>query len=302
MKLIKPLVSIIITSYNYEKFVKGAIESALNQSYKNIEIIVVDDGSTDNSPEIIKKYADRLVPVLKVNQGQSSAINAGFAKSGGEIICLLDSDDSFALNKIEKIVNIFNKFPEIGWCFHPLKCTDNNDRILDIYPPSPKYHSQVIDRRQEIVERAKTCSWDSPTSGLTFRRSLLEKILPLPMDVTQSPDTCLRIVALAVDKGFFLNEALSNMRLHGNNARFNARPIINFSQAIWLKRKLPTLQKMANKIFSLGLSTYCNSWSYNQDCNNIIKTYLSELSFSEYGEIILRTSYYFLRNLSARSH
>lgn len=298
----KPSASIIITSYNYESFIKSAIDSALNQSYQNIEIIVVDDGSTDKSPEIINSYAERIVSVLKVNQGQSSAINAGFAKSSGEIICLLDSDDNFAVNKIEKIVNTFNRFPEIGWCFHPLNCTDTSDRLLGIYPPSPNCHSQVIDRRQEIVDRAKNCSWGSPTSGLTFRRSLLEKILPLPIAVTQSPDTCLRIVALAMEKGFFLNEPLANMRIHGNNARFNARPIINFSQAIWLKDKLPTLQKMANKIFSLGMSDYCNSWSYNQDCNDIIKAYLSDLSFSEYWQIVLRTSYYFLRNFSVRSH
>jgi glycosyltransferase involved in cell wall biosynthesis len=131
----KPLVSIIITSYNYGKFIKTAIDSALNQSYKKIEIIVVDDGSTDDSPEIIKSYGNKIISVLKNNQGQSSAINAGFGKSSGSIICLLDSDDFFELDKIQKNVNIYENFPNVYWCYHPLTYVDNNNHMLCVYPP-----------------------------------------------------------------------------------------------------------------------------------------------------------------------
>src|SRR5437879_9367021 len=86
------LASIIINNYNYRRFLREAVDSALNQTYRNTEVIVVDDGSTDGSPEIIASYGDRIVPVLKKNGGQNSALNAGFSLSRGDVILLLDSD------------------------------------------------------------------------------------------------------------------------------------------------------------------------------------------------------------------
>jgi len=79
----QPLVSIIINNYNYARFLRDAIDSALNQTYDRTETIVVDDGSTDNSREIIAGYGDRIIPVLKENGGQNSAFDAGFAASAG---------------------------------------------------------------------------------------------------------------------------------------------------------------------------------------------------------------------------
>ena len=78
-----PLVSIIVNNYNYERFVAQAIESALQQTYSPVEVIVVDDGSVDHSREIIQGYGGRIQPVLKENGGQASALNAGFAASRG---------------------------------------------------------------------------------------------------------------------------------------------------------------------------------------------------------------------------
>jgi glycosyltransferase involved in cell wall biosynthesis len=88
-----PLVSIIINNYNYDRYVRMAIESALHQSWQNVEVIVVDDGSTDKSREIIQKYEHKARIILKENGGQGSAFNAGFAESKGEIILFLDADD-----------------------------------------------------------------------------------------------------------------------------------------------------------------------------------------------------------------
>ena len=92
---VNPLVSVIIGNYNYGRFISEAIESALNQTYKNFELIVVDDGSTDNSREIIESYGDKLTAIFQENGGQGRAFNAGFAVSKGEIICFLDSDDYY---------------------------------------------------------------------------------------------------------------------------------------------------------------------------------------------------------------
>lgn len=88
------LASIIVNNYNYARFLREAVDSALNQTHRNTEVIVVDDGSTDGSREIIASYGNRIVPVLKENGGQNSALNAGFSMSHGEVILFLDSDDA----------------------------------------------------------------------------------------------------------------------------------------------------------------------------------------------------------------
>ena len=126
-----PLVSILINNYNYAAFLAEAIDSAIDRTYENIEVIVVDDGSTDNSREIIAGYGNKVIPIIKENGGQASTFNAGFDKSKGDIICFLDADDLFLSNKIEKIVSIFNKYSDINWCFHSFTRVDKNKKIFN---------------------------------------------------------------------------------------------------------------------------------------------------------------------------
>jgi glycosyltransferase involved in cell wall biosynthesis len=97
---LKPLISIIITNYNYANFIGDAIQSAINQDYLNKEIIVVDDGSNDNSIEIIGRYIEHIELIQQKNGGVSSARNAGVAKSNGEFVAFLDADDYWMTTKI----------------------------------------------------------------------------------------------------------------------------------------------------------------------------------------------------------
>lgn len=110
----KPLVSILINNYNYGRFLAEVINSALHQTYAHIEVIVVNDGSTDDSRDIIGSYGDRINPILKENGGQTSAFNAEFINSQGDIICFLDSDDSFKLDKVIEIVEDFTENSKVG--------------------------------------------------------------------------------------------------------------------------------------------------------------------------------------------
>src|SRR5262245_57305107 len=98
-----PLISILINNYNYARFLREAIDSALAQSYPHAEIVVVDDGATDGSREVIASYGSALTVVVKENGGQASAFNAGVTASRGDILCVLDSDDYFHPNKIARI-------------------------------------------------------------------------------------------------------------------------------------------------------------------------------------------------------
>src|SRR5579862_7959674 len=98
------LASIIINNYNYGRFLPEAIDSALQQTYPHTEVIVVDDGSTDRSREIIAAYGDRIIPVLKENGGQTSAVNSGFAASHGDVVLFLDADDALEPSAVEQAV------------------------------------------------------------------------------------------------------------------------------------------------------------------------------------------------------
>src|SRR5207302_8959186 len=114
--------SIIVNNYNYERFLSEAIDSALKQTYRNTEVIVVDDGSTDGSLEIIASYGHRIIPLLKGNGGQNSALNAGFSLSRGDVILFLDSDDVLLLTAVRTAVYAFSEpdvvkvqWPWLGW-------------------------------------------------------------------------------------------------------------------------------------------------------------------------------------------
>src|SRR5579871_1853260 len=104
-----PLVSILINNYNYDRFLSNAIDSALAQTYPNVEVLVVDDGSTDNSRRIISEYGDRIIAILKENGGQASSFNAGVSAAGGDILCFLDADDFFYPEKVARVVKAFDQ-------------------------------------------------------------------------------------------------------------------------------------------------------------------------------------------------
>ena len=102
--MIPKLVSVIITNYNYAEFISQAVESVLQQEYKNIEIIIVDDGSTDNSLEVLSKFGNSIKVIKKKNGGVSSARNLGTKYSSGEYIAFLDADDYWDPRKLAKQV------------------------------------------------------------------------------------------------------------------------------------------------------------------------------------------------------
>jgi len=112
------LVSIIIPSYNYGHFICRAIDSAINQTYPNIEIVVVDDGSTDDTLSRISDYGDKIQIVSQANQGASAARNRGIQEASGEFIAFLDADDCYRPENIAKKMNVLlAKDSQYQWCY-----------------------------------------------------------------------------------------------------------------------------------------------------------------------------------------
>jgi glycosyltransferase involved in cell wall biosynthesis len=302
-----PLVSILINNYNYGHFLADAIDSALNQTYPHIEVVVVDDGSSDNSREIIAQYTNRIKPILKSNGGQASAFNTGFKASQGDLICFLDSDDIFLPDKIEKIVDIFTKYPNIDWCFHPLKLFDDDtgSELQDLYFSSDtEGKSGVYDVRANIQQGRLTGLLPClpATSGICFRRSLLAQILPMPEAESVSiSDSYIKYIALALSPGFCLLEKIGLQRIHQNNIHTLSSQKATLSvklqvvTAYWMKTNFPIVSKYTNTMLAFGI---CLAWYAkvkDEICNYYIKAYFSSLSPWEIAQIYARAIYYLIK-------
>lgn len=296
-----PLVSILINNYNYGRFLTEAIDSALNQTYSNIEVIVVDDGSTDNSREIIKSYEERIIPILKPNGGQASAFNAGFAASRGEIICFLDSDDIFKPEKVAEVVNAFEEHQDISWCFHPLELFSKNSEIIreNYTGVSGKYNLSLSIKRGKL--KGKLPFAGTATSGVCFKRSLLQLILPMPEAINITSDDYIKYTALGLDQGFVILKPLAIQIIHDNNAytlrndKQKLKAKIQLLTAYWMKKNFPILSKFTNNILALGISIYWRNGGIEAECQKLVKSYLSSANPLEIFEMYARAFYYRLK-------
>jgi len=106
-----PLVSVIIPAYNATAFLGETLDSVLAQTYPNLEIIVVDDGSTDDTPDLLGSYGDRIRVLRQANSGQATARNHGAREAHGELLAFLDSDDLWDPDKIARQVELLDRFP-----------------------------------------------------------------------------------------------------------------------------------------------------------------------------------------------
>ncbi|MCL1472415.1 glycosyltransferase family 2 protein [Argonema antarcticum] len=298
-----PQVSVVINNYNYGRFLQEAIDSALNQTYPHTEAIVVDDGSTDNSREIIASYGDKIIPVLKENGGQASAFNAGFAASKGDVICFLDSDDVFVPEKIAEIVAAFCDRTELGWCFHSLKWVEADGKT-SIQKDLPESSPGEYDLRDHIKKgnlKDKLPSLPS-TSGLCFKRSLLQQILPMPEAKTISlNDAYLDYTSIAMSKGMILDRELALYRIHGANAYTTSKAKQKLVQAkilivtgYWVRVKYPSLSKFTNKLVAGGMGLFWRRGGIEPEYGEFVQKYLALLAPLEKLEINARAIYYCL--------
>lgn len=199
-------VSIIINNYNYGSFLRDAIDSALSQTYAHVEVIVVDDGSSDNSREIIGSYGDRVTPVFKQNGGQASAFNAGFVACTGDLVFFLDADDMLLPTAAETTVREWRG--GLVRLRFPLEMTDGAGTPL----------GKLVEDPAPISPRLWPFSLGSPTSGNVFSREVLEKIMPIPEeDWRICADMCLTSASALFGDTAHVRQPLGRYRVHGTN-------------------------------------------------------------------------------------
>jgi glycosyltransferase involved in cell wall biosynthesis len=309
-----PLVSILINNYNYGRFLEEAIDSALNQTYSPTEVIVVDDGSTDNSREIIASYGNKIIPVLKENGGQASAFNAGFAASRGDIICFLDSDDAFLPEKVAEVIDALGDRQDLGLCCHSVKwvdidgkpCITNSGHESSSITknchnePKGEYDLRAYVKSGNVRNKLPLLP---PTTGLSFRRSLLQQILPMPeVKNIGLNDSYLDFTSLGLSKIIILDKELTLYRIHNSNAyimRSDAQKVkarINLLTSYWMRLKFPSFSKFTDRLFALSIGTYGRAGGVEVENREIVKGYLSSVTLLERLKIYIFAFYYYLKN------
>jgi glycosyltransferase involved in cell wall biosynthesis len=176
----KPFVTALICNYNYGRFLAQAIDSALNQTWEPIEVLVVDDGSTDESRSVLERYRGRIKVILKENGGQASAFNAGIAEARGEIICFLDSDDFWFSDKVEATVAKYKEAPW-GLVCHDLQ--EVNEHGINIHNKTYTQAVKICLKSGDVLDDIVNRGFDfpfSPTSGMSLPKKIANELLPLP--------------------------------------------------------------------------------------------------------------------------
>ncbi len=234
----QPLVSIIINNYNYAQFLSKAIDSALAQTYPKVEVLVVDDGSTDGSKEIIQQYSERVKTIFKENGGQASALNAGFFASRGDIVIFLDSDDYLFDNAVEEVIKHWQE--GLSKLHYRLGVVDSDNNSLGYtYPRNATL--AVGDVYQTLL--SKSTYPTVPTSGNAISRKALTEIFPIPEDDFRlAADIYLTTLVPFYGTVASIETALAGYRIHQNNrwvsATFDEGKLGKYVQHDLLRDKL----------------------------------------------------------------
>lgn len=237
-----PLVSIVINNFNYARFLGEAIDSALDQTYSNVEVVVVDDGSTDDSPGVIASYGNRIIPVLKENGGQGSALNAGFASSGGDVVIFLDADDVLLKEAADRVVEAFKSQPTAAKVQYKLRVVNEHSEPTPELIPLGHRQMPSGDLRQHVA-RFHQYNWP-PMSGNAFASESLSQMLPMPEDTYRiNADSYLNNLSAVFGPVLSLNEVGGLYRVHGKNNYRSVRSI----KPTWLRQLLLAEQGCRDK-------------------------------------------------------
>jgi len=208
-------VSVCITNYNYGRFVDQAIESCLAQTHADVETIVVDDGSTDDSLVTIKGYADRVTVIEQANAGQAMAMRRAFEAAHGEMVVFLDADDLLDPTTAARVAAAYQRIPDLGrvqWRMRVIgpggEQTTNTFPGLEWKMPDGDLRDRVLKRRNYI--------W-APTSGNAFSRRALEVSFPTIPEELKILDVVLAETSPMVGRVVNLDGVGGSYRWHGEN-------------------------------------------------------------------------------------
>jgi glycosyltransferase involved in cell wall biosynthesis len=180
-----PLVSIIVPAYNSAKHISATIKSVQNQTYKDFELIIVDDGSKDNTREVIESFLDdkRIRYIFQENKGQASARNNGIGKSKGLFIAFQDSDDLWKSDKLEKQIPVFDN-PLVGVCYTDVEVMDGDTETIIEFHRSNSFEQM---RRGNILQHLMFYNF-IPFASVVVRKTCLDKVNGMDDSIVMGDD------------------------------------------------------------------------------------------------------------------
>jgi glycosyltransferase involved in cell wall biosynthesis len=214
-------ISVIIPTYNYDRFLREAIDSVLAQTRPAHEIIVVDDGSTDDTPRILAEYGDRIRVIRQENLGASAARNTGIAAARGEWVAFLDSDDLWRPRKLEYDAARIAADPDLGMVHCGAEQFDNAGKTTAVFLGGLEgwVAPDLLRLEREVIA--------APGSGLTVRKTAAEEAggYDLRLEAAEDWDFCYRVACRY--RAGFIPEVLARYRLHGSGKHLNIRNMEN---------------------------------------------------------------------------
>ncbi|HVW83232.1 MAG TPA: glycosyltransferase family 2 protein [Bryobacteraceae bacterium] len=214
----RPLVSILVSCRNYERFVGECLISVLRQSYTEIEVLVCDDGSEDRSCDVITSIAphnSRVRLIRQTNQGMAASLNAAWRASRGSVICLLDADDTFHPEKVNEVLAAFRNHPCAGFATHLATRTDACGHARGILPLLGSVPSGWCVKI--ILENGGILPNVPPTSNLSLRREVADALFPLPEEFRGFAERVIQRLAPFMTEVCHIDRPLATWRLHDTN-------------------------------------------------------------------------------------
>ena len=209
-----PAVSIIIPTYNRSHFVIQAIESVFKQTFTDYEIIVVDDGSTDDTAAVCAEYPEKVRYIYQMNQGRAEARNTGMRESRGQYIAFLDDDDLFLPDHLQLQFDYLQSHPDVGMVYGTFILVDEDLNPLEEHPPiSANTYPEMLWKEVEMQ-----------TSTVMMRRSLIDVVgyLDSQFEIVEEIDYFINIAKHTRIEG--INKPLVYMRKHPGNSERGAHP------------------------------------------------------------------------------
>jgi glycosyltransferase involved in cell wall biosynthesis len=267
-----PSVDVVVTNHNYARFLPEAIESACAQTHPDVHVVVVDDGSTDGSREVLKRFSERVEVVLKEQGGQASALNAGLERCRGEVLLVLDADDRLRPQAAEQVAAALAADAGLSKVQFPMAIVDADGRPTGAVKPGGHLQAPTGDQRRAELAFPFDLPW-LPGGGTGFRTEAVRRILPIPAgDYPRSgADWYLVHLTALLGEAALLEEVCAEYRIHGGNAYELDRDDIDLDHVresiLFAGATTRSLETLA---FELGLSHPRPILSYADLANRLI--------------------------------
>ena len=212
----QPAVTVLVDTYNHERFIEEALVSVVEQDFPrdDMEVLVVDDGSTDRTPEIVRKFEPRVRLIRKENGGQASAFNAGIPQAQGKIVAFLDGDDWWAPNKLSHVMRAMNSDPAVGIVGHGIVIVFlDGRRQSETLREGFRFQANTVEGVRLFRRRGSFMG----TSRMAIRADLLRRIGAVPESLVVQADEYLFTLASVLSGVQILPETLTYYRLHDSN-------------------------------------------------------------------------------------